>query len=305
MSGTAGRSCIEREYDEAKETARAYLRALGVLDPGGISTREHRERDERLTRDAIRKGTGVVVELPSDPFARRATVLARRYLNYDRDDHIVEELLENADSPANRVALEALKCELILTGAYVPDRLRAWEPESRNPKRRWRREPTRNYRIGMVVEALVTGKNVLVRRRETERKREQLQGDLQAVYEAAGKPIEEVSSEEVIESLNKMKARPSRHLNGGEGLRGNDLVELTSRRSDESAGVDGILAEVKVRRHFPNLYPTANDATKDTGSSLSICDAVADVLREPGQRGTYRTVLRAWKEYRSADQFVV
>ena len=79
MSGTAGRSCIEREYDEAKETARAYLRALGVLDPEGISTREHRERDKTLTRDAIRKGTGPAVELPSDPSATRATVLARRY----------------------------------------------------------------------------------------------------------------------------------------------------------------------------------------------------------------------------------
>ena len=305
MSGTAGRSCIEREYNEAKETARAYLRALGVLDPGGISTREHRERDERLTRDGIRMGTGEALELPSDPSASRATVLARRYLSYDRDDRIVDELLENADSPANRVALEALKRELTLTGAEMPDRLRAWEPECGNPKRRWRREPTRNHRIGLVVEALVTGKNVLVWSREPERKHEQLQGDLKAVYEAAGRPIEEVSSEEVIESLNKMKARPWRHLNGGEGMRENDLVELTSRWSDESAGVDGILTEVKVRMHFPNLYPTANDATKDTGSSLSICDAVADVLREAGQRGTYRTVLRAWKGYRGSHQFVV
>ena len=79
LSGRAGRSCIEREYDEAKETARAYLRALGVLDPGRVSTREHRERDERLTRDGLRMGIGEAVELPSDPSARRATAIARRY----------------------------------------------------------------------------------------------------------------------------------------------------------------------------------------------------------------------------------
>ena len=176
LSGTARRSCIEREYDEAKETARAYLRALGVLDSGGISTREHRERDERLTRDGLRMGIGETLDFPSDPSATRATVLARRYLNHDRDDRIVEELLEHADSPANRVALEALKRELILMGAEVPDLVRAWEPKTGNPKRRWRREPTRNHRIGLVVEALVTGKNVLVRRSEPERGSTKIRG---------------------------------------------------------------------------------------------------------------------------------
>ena len=45
--------------------------------------------------------------------------------------------------------------------------------------------------------------------------------------------------------------------------------------------------------------------TKDAGFSLSICDAVADVLMEAGQRGTYRTVLRAWRVHRRSDQFVV
>ena len=107
----------------------------------------------------------------------------------------------------------------------------------------------------MVVEALVTGKNVLVRRGETERKREQLQGDLQAVCEAAGRPVDELSAEDVIESLNKMKARPWRHCNDGNGLRENDLVELTNRRSDEPAGVHGILAEVKVRKHLSQPIP--------------------------------------------------
>ena len=195
--------------------------------------------------------------------------------------------------------------KLILTGAEVPDRLRAWEAESRNPKRRWRREPTRNHRIGMVVEALVMGKNTLVQRRETERKREQLQGDLQAVYEAAGKPIEEVSSEEVIESLNKMKARRWRRLNGGEGLRGNDLGGVDQSTIGRVGRGGRNTRRSQGEKALPNLYPTANDATKDAGSSLSICDAVADVLQETGQRGTYRTVLRAWKEYRGSHQFVV
>ena len=305
MIGLAGDSCIEREYDQAKETARVYLRALGVLNSGGVSTRAHREREARLMRDAIRKGSREVVDLPSDPIARHATVLARRYLHDNRDDNILDALLGNADSPANRAALEVLKCELILTDADVPDRLRAWEPESSNAKRRWRQEPSRNYRIGMVVEALVTGRNILVRTGESERERVQLQSDLQAVHETSGKPFEALSVDDVIKCLNKMKARPWRHWNGGKGLRENDLLELTNRRSDEPGGVHGILAEDKVRKHFPNLYPTANDATKDKGSSLSICDAVADVLKEAGQPGGYRTILRAWRKYRSSDQFVV
>ena len=122
MSGTTDRSRIEREYDEAKETARAYLRALG-----GCWTLKGSRRGSigsvtrGLTRDGLRMGIGEALELPSDPSASRATVLARRYLNYDRDERIVDELLEHADRPANRVALEALKRELILTGAEVPN----------------------------------------------------------------------------------------------------------------------------------------------------------------------------------------
>ena len=305
VSGVAGDSCIQREYNEAKETARAYLRALEVLNPGGGSTRKHREREARLIRDGIGQGRWKVLELPNDPVARHATVLARRYLHDDRDDNFLDALIGNADNPAHRMALEVLKSELVRAGADVPDRLRAWEPEGSSAKGRWRREPTRNYRIGMVVEALVMGKDTLVRRGETGREREQLQGDLQAVNERAGRAGEELSSEDVLESLNKMQARPWRHRNGGKGLRGDDLVELTRRRSDEPGGVDGILADVEVRKHFPNLYATRNDATKHKGFAYSICDAVADVLNEAGQSGSYRTILRAWRAYRRSDQTAV
>ena len=305
MTESVAESCIEREYNEAKETTRTYLRALEVLNPGGRSTRQHRARETRLLRDGIRQGRWQVLELPSDPVARHTTVLARRYLHDDRDDNVLDALIGNADNPAHRMALEVLKTELIRAGADVPDRLRAWEPEGSSAKGRWRLGPTRNYRIGMVVEALVMGKDVLVRRGATGREREQLQGDLQAVNERAGRAGEELSIEDVLESLNKMKARPWRHRNGGKGLRGDDLVELTGRRSDEPGGVDGILADVEVRKHFPNLYATRNDATKDKGFAYSICDAVADVLNEAGESGSYRTILRAWRAYRRSDQSAV
>ena len=166
---------------------------------------------------------------------------------------------------------------------------------------RWRREPTRNQLIGMVVEAMVRGNNVLVRWEESERNPVLLQGDLQAVREAAGKPLEELSNEHVIERLNRMQARPWRTLHGGKGLTGRDLVELTNRPLRASARVDGIVQKTEVRKHFPNLYATHNAATEDKGYAYSICDAVADVLRKAKQRASYRTVLRAWKAYRDTN----
>ena len=58
VSRAAERADIESEYKEAVSTARAYLRAVGVLDLNGISTLDYREREVRTMRDAILKGGG-------------------------------------------------------------------------------------------------------------------------------------------------------------------------------------------------------------------------------------------------------
>lgn len=300
MSDTNALLDIKSEYEAAKETASAYLQAVGVLNPDEISTHEWREREVRIMRDAIRKVWNTVVDLPNDPVAREAVMWARRFLHDDHNPDILEKLLAN-EHPAYREALVILKCTILEIGADMPERLQVWEPDSTRVTERWRREPIRNQRIGMVVEALVMGNDVLVRWEESERKPALLQGDLQAVREAAGKPIEELSNEYVIESLNRMQARPWRTLHGGKGLTGRDLVELTNRPLRASARVDGIVQKTEVRKHFPNLYATLADVTRDEGRAYSICDAVAEVLRKAKQRAAYRTVLRAWKAYRDTN----
>ena len=289
---------IKSEYEAAKKTATAYLQAVGVLNPDGISTHEWREREVRIMRDAIRK-VGPV-ELPSHPFAREAVMLARRFLDDGHNPDILEKLFAN-EHPVYREALVILKRTILEIGADMPERLQVWEPDSTRVTERWRREPDRNQRIGMVVEAMVRGNDVLVRWDESERNPVLLQGDLQAVRETAGKPLEELSNEYVIESLNRMRARPWRTLHGGKGLTGRDLVELTNGPLRASARVDGIVQKTEVRKHFPNLYATHNAATEDKGYAYSICDAVAEVLRNARQRASYRTVLRAWMAYRDTN----
>ena len=291
---------IKSEYEAAKKTATAYLQAVGVLNWDEISTPEWHEHVVRIMRDAIRNGPNAAVELPIHPFALDAVMLARRFLHDDPNPDILETLFAN-EHPAYREVLEVLKCTILETGADMPERLRVWEPDGKGVTARWRREPTRNQLIGMVVEAMVRGNNVLVRWEESERNPVLLQGDLQAVREAAGKPLEELSNEHVIERLNRMQARPWRTLHGGKGLTGRDLVELTNRPLRASARVDGIVQKTEVRKHFPNLYATHNAGTEDKGYAYSICDAVADVLRKAKQRASYRTVLRAWKAYRDTN----
>ena len=296
MSDTNALSDIKSEYEAAKETASAYLQAVGVLNPDEISTHEWREREVRIMRDAIRK-VGPV-ELPSHPFAREAVMWARRFLHDDHHPDILEKLLAN-EHPAYREALVILKRTILETGAAMPDRLQVWEPDGKSVTERWRWEPARNQLIGMVVEAMAMGINVLVRSEESERNAVLLQGDLKAISEAAGKPIEELSTEYVIESLNKMTARPWRTWCRDGGLTECDLVELTNQTLRASAGVDGILPQTKVRKHFPNLYVTRADATKEKGRAYSLCDAVSEVLRKERQRAGYRTVHRAWMAYRN------
>ena len=104
--------------------------------------------------------------------------------------------------------------------------------------------------------------------------------------------------ERILETLNWMNARPWRSCNKGEGLTERDLVKLTNLPLSEGMGVHAISCDnrdKKVRKHFPNLYPTRNEATE----CKSICDAVAAVLPEAKKRGySYRNILRAWKAYR-------
>ena len=116
VSGADVRSDIEREFEEAKETARAYLRAVGVIGPDQFSAREFREYDEGIMRHAIlNRGTGVV-DLPNDPLAREAALLGIRYLRCGRDDKILETLIGNASMPANRAVLDVLKSETLALG---------------------------------------------------------------------------------------------------------------------------------------------------------------------------------------------
>ena len=58
MSRANARSGIEDEYEEAKETARVYLEAVGVLGPDEDSTSEYREPETRIPLDAIMQKTG-------------------------------------------------------------------------------------------------------------------------------------------------------------------------------------------------------------------------------------------------------
>ena len=318
MSGTDTQSDFTSEYEEAKNTARAYLLALGVLQPikkksmplrptKTISMPEFRERQTKKIEDMFLKGGKVVVDLPDDPDVREAGMLAYRFLHDGHNPKILDTLLANEGTPAYRMVLEVLQRCMPATGSGMPEQLRVWEAESNSKAKRWRRQPTRNHLIGMVVEALVIGNDTLNRWAKSERKqerlqreREQFQGDyMEAIREAVAKPLEEFSNKDVIESLHKMRARPWRKKNGGKGLTEYDLVELTNQQPLKPAGIEAIVPKIKVRKHFPNLYAMRNDATKDKGFDYSICDAVAEVLTEERQRGGYRTVQRAWMAYRN------
>ena len=90
---------------------------------------------------------------------------------------ILETLRSNLSSPADQAALRILKDRMPSTGADMPDWLSEREPNSDSAKGRWRREPARNHRIGMVVEAMATGTNVLGTYGRNKRIQQQLQSD--------------------------------------------------------------------------------------------------------------------------------
>ena len=230
-----------------------------------------------------------------------------RLLRGDDDPEILDTLLSNASNPTYEIVLEALKRSMLAMGADIPDRLRMWEPERNTEVKRWRRNPTRNHRIGMVVEAMVMGTATLERWQNGDKKQVQLQReldqlkiDIAAVGQDTGKPQKDRPDDYLIKRLNGMRARPWRTRNGGKGLTDRDLVGLMIlQRVLEPAGIDGIRPQFIVRKHFPNLYATRNDATMPEGFAYSICDAVAEVLKKPNKPLPYKTVFRAWMTYRN------
>ena len=345
MSRSNARSEIASEYEEAKETSSVYLRAVEVLEPDGISTEEfgehekktsmpvYRKRESWILWNAILKGGRGAVELPDDPFARDAAKLGHRYLHHGYDSEILVTLLKKAiRHPVYHWALIFVACGMDMADAKLPESLLKWIRKHEKVEKRWRREATRRYRIGLVVDAMTTGSDNLVRCGENERTPRQLQVDLQGVcQQLGGKSVRELyaehtsqkpkeverwyetvnayvlkslnDTEHVLEILNGMKTRPWRHWNGrNRGLTASDLVELTNQPWSEGAGVNAIESESKVR-HFPNLYATRNDATAENALAdddipRSICDAVSEVLRKEGLLADYETVRDAWMAYR-------
>lgn len=329
MSGADERSDIEREFKEAKKTARAYLWSVGVLPPEGMNKQEHEKEqrwcEERKIRDTILRGwsrNGV----PRDPDAYDAADLGRRYLHCGRDDEVLDALLERDRSHRTyRLALDWVVCGLLATGADVPKRLRNWDEEPRTEKvrvkRRWRPETVQNHLIGVVVEMMVTGTNVLEKYGEGEREKEQLQRDLQATFTEAGEPIEGLPTDEVLRRVNKRRSRRRGNADARRPLTGDELTALTQRLSAEPSAGSHMLSPTsefgsKVRLSFPNLLWVSGEATKDKRDDVekdkkhrtySICDAVAEVLQEElPRRGRSeerdrpwgRTVERAWRDYR-------
>ena len=311
MSDAGARSDIEREFEEAKETARAYLRAVRVIGPDAIPKTEYREREKKIMRDTILSGWTADTMMPTDDSAYRATRLAFQYMHCGRDAEILDALLErDCSHPAYRLALELVVCGLLATGGDVPERLRRWDEEPRKLKApvkgRWRPEPVQNCLIGMVVEMMVTGTNVLVHYEKSQKMQQHLQRDLWAVHAEGAKPIEERSIEDDREGVNKRRKRRRGDPNERRSLTQHDLVSLTDQSSLMAVGVDGIIPDVEVRRSFANLRWISGEATKDRHCTHSICDAVAEVLQEelPRKGRSERNkpwigaVEDAWRAYR-------
>ena len=344
MSGANERSGVEFEYEDATKTALAYLQAVGVVEPYEDSTPEYREPETNILPDAIMREAGVddpdedglskyrereyreretatmgaailgATQLPNDPFAADAAYLGHRYLHRGSDSGVLESLLEkDRKHPAYRKALTILLHEMRRAGVAIPERLQRWEHEHERVTGRWSQQATQKYRIGLVVEAMATGSNVLVLCGEKERTLRQLQVDLRAVHEQLGgksfreryaghaserlQDIERCHEirndyvlkipngiERTLEILNGMNARPWGHRDQGKGLTASDLVEMTNLPLSEGMGVHAIRPAIKVRKHFPNLYATRNDDTEAQGLYYSICNAVADVLEEEKAR---------------------
>ena len=222
---------IEGEYAEAVTTARAYLQAVGVLDANGRvfeedEIRKRRECEDRMMRAAI-LSVGQPVMLPRDPNCHDAIKLAMRYRR-DVDPESLAALLRNQNRHRSyQVALDTIMGWLEATDYFtIPDGLREWDDSGRyeRPKGYSGAAATRNHLIGMVVEAMAQGTKFLYPFGDSERG--QLQKDLNRIYADAGNPPEGLPTEAVVEALNKLRARPRRDRNDGEGTDGGRLVRV-------------------------------------------------------------------------------
>ena len=295
MSGAGAQSAIESEFAEAKDTARAYLRAVGVPTPDEISMPEYRKREIRIMRNAILEGGAVDVDYPRDPFACHATILGHRYRHYGYDSGNLEVLLEkDRCHPAYREALVIVVCWMREKNSGIPERLRRWEQERGAMKGRWRLQAARDYLIGLLIEAMATGNDtssVFTRHRDPNRG--DLERDLKRVYAEAGDPHDRLFTKDVVAALNTMKGNRWRRWNDGKGLTESELSEFLKQPS--SGEVHAIKPEAEVRTCFPNLLVTRNPGTN---REVSICDAVRHALAEGGQSLGYQTVVSIWKRYK-------
>ena len=117
MSDADARSDIEREYEEAKKTAREYLRAVGVLSPEGKDKQERdteqRWREERKMRNTILRGWAPDAVVPNDRQQRETAVAI---LNVGGgDDAVQQQALRPRVTPP---IWDASTCIAVVTTKY-------------------------------------------------------------------------------------------------------------------------------------------------------------------------------------------
>ena len=139
------------------------MQAVGTPGPW-IKAPNYRKRETRAIRHAMLESWTAEGDLPDDPIARYAAVLGIRYFHEGYDSEILEALLERDRShSAYLEVLTIIVCEMRTRNQDIPERLLRWEREKERVTGRWTPESARDYRIGLVVDAMVTGKGTFFR----------------------------------------------------------------------------------------------------------------------------------------------
>ena len=221
-----------------------------------------------------------------------AVKLAHLHLRYGGDSGVLDDLFQkDRRHPAYRRALTILVRALRDSGAEIPERLRRWEQEPGEVQGRWTPERTRDYLVGLTVDAMDTGRDKFIRHRDPVRGR--LERDVNRLYAKAGKPSR-IPEKDLVAALNAMKHGKWKCWNNGRGLTESDLREL--RKPPASGELHGIMPDTKVRTSFPNLPLTRNHAAK---AKISICDAVAITLEKGKQKRSYEAVVSMYRRYKT------